>query len=386
MKRFFFFIILNYVGFAYANPTFYIYTNSVLVKTEDPSIILNQMIAEIATVHKKYAIHYEAIMNQISILDKNLIIEKKLENQVNFLIQKDQLKTELENLKFDNATDISKIRYIKGLQIIKILYEKVLGLDHHFASVRTFSEISKMANPNQYPEFEKVNELLKTKREKKAGFDLTTILGTNPLVSVVNTFSNMMVSSLSKEEKDVELSKIECILDFTLRMQNDLNTIYYDTAFLQTSNESIKTDLEILFRDYTKPIAYTVTIKECRNLDDWDTVQVKLETYLVEIAKANDVQKTKMQINIEFPIDRLIQFITQYNNFIGEGEKFYQKFNIILNSYENEKQCESKLPLEFKKLKADITVAIDKFNVAYKPVEINGSKMKEILYGINEFQ
>jgi hypothetical protein len=93
-----------------------------------------------------------------------------------------------------------------------------------------------------------------------------------------------------------------------------------------------------------------------------------------------------MLINLEFPIDRLIQFITQYNGFINEGEKFYQKFNIILNSYENEKQCESKLPLEFKKLKQDITVAIDKFNVAYKPVEINGTKLKEILYGINEFQ
>jgi hypothetical protein len=102
--------------------------------------------------------------------------------------------------------------------------------------------------------------------------------------------------------------------------------------------------------------------------------------------KATGVQKNKMLINLEFPIDRLIQFITQYNNFINEGEKFYQKFETILNSYENEKQCESKLPLEYKKLKSDIKIAIEKFNVAYRPVEVNGSKMKEILYGINEFQ
>ena len=129
--------------------------------------------------------------------------------------QKDQLKTQLEDLKFENANDISKIRYIKGLQIIKILYEKVLGLDHHFASVRTFSEISKMANPNQYPEFEKVKNLVKEKKDKKQGYDLTAILGTNTIVSVINTFSNMMVSNLSKEEKEKELANIECILDFT---------------------------------------------------------------------------------------------------------------------------------------------------------------------------
>lgn len=97
-------------------------------------------------------------------------------------------------------------------------------------------------------------------------------------------------------------------------------------------------------------------------------------------------KQLKMQIDLEFPIDRLIQFITQYNNFINEGEKFYQKFGIILNSYENEKQCESKLPIEYKKMKDDINIAIEKFNMAYKPVEINGSKMKEILYGINEFE
>ena len=112
----------------------------------------------------------------------------------------------------------------------------------------------------------------------------------------------------------------------------------------------------------------------------------KLNLYIDELIKSENVKKNRMQIDLEFPIDRLIQYITQYNNFINDGEKFYRKFNVILNSYENEKQCESKLPLEFKRLKTDIDVAIDKFKVAYKPVEINGSKMKEILYGIHEFQ
>lgn len=37
------------------------------------------------------------------------------------------------------------MKYLKGLQIIRIMYEKVLSLDHHFASVRTLSEISKLS-------------------------------------------------------------------------------------------------------------------------------------------------------------------------------------------------------------------------------------------------
>ena len=106
---------------------------------------------------------------------------------------------------------------------------------------------------------------------------------------------------------------------------------------------------------------------------------------IIAAKNADPVAKARMSVNIDFPVERLLQFITQYNAFIDQGGKFYEKFRIILNSYENEKPCQSKLPPEFGKLKQDIDLAIDKFNTAYKPVELNGSKMKEILYGINEF-
>lgn len=353
---------------------------------KETAAIIKEMQYEISVTQKKYEQKIIVVQNQLNKTSFLLNKATTTENKLNYLLAKDKLKDELAKLKLDSASDISKIRYIKGLQIIKILYEKVLSLDHHFASVRTFSEISKIANPNQYPEFDKVKNLVKEKRDKKQGFDLTAVLGTNTIASVINTFSNMMVSGLSKEEKEAELAKIDCILDFTLRMQTDLNTIYFETAYLQSSNESIKQDIETLFKDYTKSLNYIVSLSECRNNDDWDNVRAKLDEYLATMGRAEGVQKNKMLINLEFPIDRLIQFITQYNAFINEGEQFYQKFETILNSYENEKQCESELPIEYKRLKDEIKVAVDKFNVAYRPVEINGSKMKEILYGINEFQ
>lgn len=291
---------------------------------DDPNLIVNEMALEIEQVNKTYFDLITIKEKELLEISSNLVLASTTEAKLNYLLQKDRLKEELQKLKLDNASDISRIRYLKGLQIIRILYEKVLSLDHHFASVRTFSEINKIANPNQYPEFTKVKELVQSKRDKKQSFDLTSVLGTNTIVSVVNTFSNMLVSGLTKEEKETELKNIECIIDFTLRMQGDLNTIYFETAYLQKSNE--------------------------------------------------------------FPIDRLMQFVTQYNSFIDQGGKFYEKFKIILNSYENEQQCQTKLPMEYQKLKNDIDVAINKFNVAYKPVEVNGSKMKEILYGINEYE
>jgi hypothetical protein len=366
---------------------FAIHVSATFIPREiQPNDILIKMSQEIKFVNSYYAAIVVAKESKLADINRRLICTVNLEEKVELLFRKDQLKDEINQLRSNNLNDVSKIRYLKGLQIIKILYEKVLSLDHHFASVRTFNEISKIANPNQYPEYDKLKELLANKRDKKSAFELTSLLGTNTIASVIQTLTTMVSSSLSKEEKEKELTKVECILDFTLRMQNDLNTIYFETAFLQTSNEKIKQDIEILFKDYTKPIGYSATLENCRTNDDWEDITQKTEEYLSKMKATSGSIQYKMQVNLDFPIDRLLQFISQYNAFIDQGGKFYEKFSIILNNYENEKQCESKLPVEYKKLKADINVAIEKFNVAYKPVEINGTKMKEILYGLNEFE
>ena len=356
------------------------------VKDGEPNDILLELSNSIKAINSEFNFVIERKKLVLMEINLNLASSSSLEEKVNLLILKNQVEDQIGQLKLDNLNDVSKVRYLKGLQIIKILYEKVLSLDHHFASVRTFNEISKIANPNQYPEYEKLKEVLANKKDKKSAFELTSLLGTNTIASVIQTFTSMVSSNLSKEEKEKEITKVECILDFTLRMQNDLNTIYFETAFLQTSNEKIKQDIEILFKDYTKPIGYFATLENCRTNDDWEDITQKMEDYLTKMKTATGTAQYKMQVNLDFPIDRLLQFISQYNSFIDQGGKFYEKFSIILNSYENEKQCDSKLPVEYKKLKADINVAIDKFNVAYKPVEINGTKMKEILYGLNEFE
>jgi len=358
---------------------------------KDLEALIMELVLETNIIMKQYGeinLELEKELQQVNIQLRNTII---LEKQVALLIKKDSI---LEQLKFNGlseTSDLSKVRYLKGLQIIKILYEKTLSLDHHFASVATFNEINSLSNPNNYPEFTKLKDDLKRKQDKKTGFNLPSILGDNIYTSVLHSFVSLFTNSnSSKQEKQENLKDVECILDFTLRMHNDLNTIYFETAYLQRSNDNIIGELEKLFVDFTKPIRYKTPLKECRNMDDWDIVREHLNTYLEALNKAilDESQRYKahkMQINLEFPIDRLLQFITQYNAHIDQGAKFYEKFGIMLESYENEQQCATKIPPEYKKLKESIAVAIEKFNTAYKPVEINGSKMKEVLYGINEY-
>lgn len=350
------------------------------------SKLIDELSLEIRVVRSAYEIRY---LQQSVVLDElrmKIGTSKTADERIGFLIQIDSVKSAREELRRTESADISKIRYLKGLQIIRILYDKVLSLDHHFASVRTFNEINRISNPNNYPEFGKLKEILSKARRKESAFQIGGILGSNTIASVVMALGDVVNSGLSRKEQQKEIENVECIVDFTLRMHTDLNTIYFETAFLQKSNDKIKQDIELLFRDYTKPIGYQTSLETCRSTDDWEAVKSKTDHYFSGLRSAEEVKKARMQVNIDFPVERLLQFIAQYNAFIDQGAKFYEKFRIILNSYENETQCESKLPPEYAKLKADIDLAVEKFNTAYKPVELNGTKMKEILYGINEFE
>ncbi len=384
-KRVTFFMLIMFLHFS---TTCY---GSDVNPTKDINTVLNELLEETETVLKHYHTKNQKILLALDDINTKLTSPLTITEKVDLLIRKDQLKEVLNLNGLSKASDISKIRYLKGLEIIRILYEKPLALDHHFASVATFNEISNLSNPNHYPEFASLKDVLTQKQGRKSGFNLTSLLENNIYTSTLHSFVSLFSNNSSKQKKQESIKEIECILDFTLRMHNSLNTIYFETAFLQKSNNTIIEELEKLFIDYTKPINYKVALKDCRNNDDWDTVRGHLTNYLTELDKvAKDKTKQfkahKMKIDLAFPIDRLLQFITQYNSHIDLGTKFYEKFGIMLNSYENEERCATKIPIEYSKLKDNIKTSIEKFNNAYRPVEINGSKMKQVLYGMNEYE
>jgi len=358
----------------------------------DPNKIVVEMLVQIGAVEREYSTKRSIVLlnlRRASILLQNA---GTTDEKVDLLIQKEVFRAQLEDLRSREFRDISKIRYIKGLEIIKLLYEKTLSLDHHFATVSTLRDVNNISNPINYPEYVEMKDKLESAQDKRTGFELSNLLENNIYTSIVYSFvSIFMNTNTSKAEKDISLKEVECVLDFTLRMHNDLNTIYFETGFLHKKNEDISEALKNLFREYTRPLSYTITLDECRKNDDWDAVRKKLDNYLTILDKTLEDQSKldaarKFQIDLEFPIDRLLQFIIEYNNFISEGVNFYKKFALMLSSYESEQHCTSKIPIEFTRLKEGVYVTIDKFNTAYKPVEINGSKMKQLLYGIHEYE
>ena len=72
--------------------------------------------------------------------------------------------------------------------------------------------------------------------------------------------------------------------------------------------------------------------------------------------------------------------------YIDQGDRFYEKFHLMLNSYQHEAICTEKLPDAFRVIQENVNQSLKKFKTAYNPLEINGSRLKAILYGINEYK
>ena len=314
----------------------------------------------------------------LAILDYVKTLNKKVE-----LIEK--IKYEEEVL----GVELTKLRYKKGLEIIRLLYEKVLGLDHHFSSLQTYQNITSLSNPNAYPEYQNSKTVLEKQLKKENSLQLPLLLETNPYLSPAFSLITSVLGTGNKMQRENELDNISCILDFTARMNSELATIYYETEYLRESNVTLKEECVDLFEEYVEVVRYHTPLDVCRREDDWDKVYEALDTYITdletEIAEDPHSSKAiKLQVELEFAVDRLINFINKYNAFIEQGAKYYQKFEVIISNYPNEEECKTKLPIEFDALKRDINYSIDRFNEAYDISALRGSKLKDLLYGFSE--
>lgn len=305
------------------------------------------------------------------------------------ILEKDKVKNSIETTEMLADLQFTKLRYKKGIELIKMIYEKILGLDHHFTSLRTFQNISDLTNPNAFPDFVRNKGEISSRMDKKKDIKMPLILESNPFVSLTFSLVTSFLGDGKKENKEADLEKISCVLDFTVKMHTDLNIIFYETEFLKDSNQELKNSAIDLFKEYNSVIDYNTPLVECRASDDWDELFEKLNEsirYLEENLDTEDSYVRKKIINkvnnLEFSIDRLLTFLDRYMDFIIQGEQYYSKFNTILNNYNNESHCLDQLPHQYEDLKRDVDASISKFSEAYSITELKGSKLRDLLYGL----
>lgn len=353
---------------------------------------------------KEWIIAFESDLNQI---EKAGNVKKNiLSNEISLLYN--EYKTNpsqktlweyhfaVEKYKFyeqNQELELLHLRYKRGLGLIKLLYEKVLSLDHHFTGMRTFQNIFRLSNPNAYPEFRESRKVLEESLRKKSPIKLPEILQGNAFVSTTFSLISSIIGDSQNKVTEDKLEDIACILDFTLEMNDDLGLIKFETSYLQGTNKSLIETCEQLFAEYVRVIDYHVPLSTCRKEDDWEEVYSKLDIYTKELNEnleehfnntgISSNALNRSFINLEFETSKVAKFVAEYESFIRMGSQYYQKFDSIISNYENKEMCSEKLPSHFNELQYDIQNTIDKFQNTYNLPEITGSRMKSLLYGIN---
>lgn len=306
--------------------------------------------------------------------------EQALSSKTNSTLSKTIKQQQSEDL------DCLKERYKTGVELIKLLYEKTLDLEHHFTSLHLQQSISRMTNPHDYPQFKEAQKEIRLKQKKNLNVALPPMLESNPYIAVTYAIMGIVSSNMGNIEKREKLNRLACVMDFTLRMRTDLQNIGYETESLKDANILLKLACERLFEDYMRPIGYGNSLVTCREQDDWEKLERSLDDYIVQNKKnamgdnAEELKDLKRcQINLQFSIDRLLDFVGQYNQFTNSGTLNYRKFGKLISTYE-QPPCISELPLSFGDLKAEVEKSISLFDNAYKIPELKGFKRKLLMY------
>ena len=351
------------------------------------TLTLEQQLEELTRMkdHALLDLQSEYLSSKSFSLDSSFSSAYRLE----CLLRQNELEAKIENTASEFDLKFVEMRYSKGIEIMKMLYEKVLALDHHFTSLNTMQSINGLSNPNSYPEFSKVQDIVEKRSVKKNSVKMPNFLMANPYVSLTTSVISSFFGDGDKRQRSSELNSISCMLDFTVSMYSDLKVIYFETEYLRLNNKELLDACNQLFRDYTKAIDYKRSLTVCRDTDDWDVVDVKIEKVLGEMRKLNaspNYPDRKLFIkemnNLEFSIDRLLGFIDDYSEFVSGGERYYQKFLSIIRSYKHKELCVEHLPTTYAELEQEIELSIEKFNTAYKIAELQGTKLRDLLYGV----
>jgi hypothetical protein len=340
--------------------------------------------ADYHSLYATYHQHRATIVQELEQIDHRLLNDPTItcEKGYRILHEKILLEKNLQNLDEEMELKALRIRFQKSIEILKMLYEKILSMDHHFSSLKAHQQVLRISNPHEYPDFKEAKTVLEERMKRKFGFALPPLMESNPYLSAVFSIVGLTLGSESRMNRE-QLDRIGCILDFTVRMHNDFNVIYFEAGYLRDANRSLKQACETLFADCTRQLDYSVPLSTCRDLDDWERLYTLVDDYAGknEHNTGDPIAKQRTRTNLLFAIDRVVRFIDHYDAFVSQGNEYYKKFDKIAGSYANEQACSESLPEQFRQIKTDIQTTLEKFNNAYKIPEIQGSRLKDLLYG-----
>jgi hypothetical protein len=240
-----------------------------------------------------------------------------------------------ETLESDEV-QLSFRRYRKGISLMRTLYEKLLALDHHFSGANTDWNWQRPV------------------RAIASTGDLTPLQGEN------------------QREELVELM---------------YRQVYREMMYLRIRNESLLQDCKHLFVQYTSVVDYHTNLELTRGTDNWEALEAQIDLLEQNWGQAFDKDPNsqwRKHIDIEFSVDRVLDFLNRYLDHVRDCRMHFQaleKWAIQERQYHS---VDPHLQEDWKWLERQVRQALLRFESAYALPEIEGSRLKDLLYGFSD--
>ncbi len=280
--------------------------------------------------------------------------------------------------------------YRRGIDLLRLLYEKALSLEYHFASLQLDHRIEQLSNPMNFEDFRKSVSQLESLNKSSVKVKMPELLLENPQSSVFYVMNLAMNAKGAPEQRQQILDSMACLLNYIMNMQSDLDDLYYENKLLYLRTTDLRQRCEKLFADYTAAVDYDKPLSECRASDDWDELDAYISRKAEEIGAGMDAPKAAVReaayrklINFAFSVNRLVDYLDFYDEVLNSGRHMYRECELILQHLTKVKTCSASTPEELRRLQYEISEAIERFDRAYETVELKGSRLKDILYGFD---
>jgi len=291
-----------------------------------------------------------------------------------------------------DGSSLSVRRYRKGIELIRLLYEKSLALEYHFSALRLNERVEELSNPMNFPAFRESLAVLTSGKGRHVP-DLPGVLMESPEGASLYFMLAAMSGKSDPELRQKELDRMGCLLRLLIEMQMDLKSIYYENHLLYLRTTELRQRCERLFSDYTRVVGYHKSLQDCRTEDDWDALDDLIKSLSRQIKEGENTSDPALKervytdlINMEFSVDRLLDYLDFYDEVLTSGRHMYRESQLILRHLTEVESCSSQIPGQLLRLQKDIDEAVERFDKAYEMVEVKGSRLKDLLYGFDQLE
>jgi hypothetical protein len=159
--------------------------------------------ADFAQLEREYLDQTEPLRHRLQDVCSALADPRNRTPECGFqlLWERTQLQETLWGLQQEHELKLIKLRYRKSIEIVKMLYEKVLSMDHHLSSLKAQQGMASLSNPHNYPEFKEARNLIEERMKKKSNFQMPALFQTNPFLSAAFSIVGMAIGGADDKDK-----------------------------------------------------------------------------------------------------------------------------------------------------------------------------------------